>query len=124
MTPSELERAIEAKEIEARRIRGGPWRLTWESLADFALSRWTLLAVTSYLGRQAPQVFPPMALPRMMTVYLPDYQVRMLFSLALRHDADPDTILSNHLLDLAASVAEEMEAELPGFTAAMHFPEK
>ena len=75
MTAPELRKFIDLGCLEVEPYSGG-WRVTWEHLAAFALWKWTYLIVTTELGSDVTKVFPPMALPRFATFYLPDYQLR------------------------------------------------
>jgi len=54
---------------------------------------------------------------------LPQYQIEMLQHLALQRGKSPDWVLTEHLNDLAASVAPAMEVNIPGFIAAMRWPD-
>ena len=116
-----------AKDVRAGAIdgfeRNGSWRLSWSQVAELAFQKWGLRVIIEELGEQAA-VIPALAQPRALTVYLPEYQARMLNVLAADVSKSIDDYLAGHLLDLAASVADSMEARAPGFNAAMHFPMK
>jgi hypothetical protein len=126
--PAELQRLAELHEIDAYHSneKGGAreWRFRWPAVADIVLRKCGLVGVAAELGADIIKVFPAMALPRMMTFVLPEYQLRMLCYLAAKEGTDAEGFLQNHLLDLASAHLEELEAAYPGFTKALHFPEK
>ena len=87
------------------------------------MQRWSISVILGELGERASELLPPLLLTRKLTVTLPSYQVEMLQRLARRKRMKTDAFLADHLLDLAGSVAEEMERSVPGFMEAMRFPD-
>jgi hypothetical protein len=95
----------------------------WREIAYLAVQRWGLLTIASALGAERSRVLPALVLPRVCTLTLPVFEIEMISALARRDGISRDAFLSNYLLDLAGTAAEEMEVELPGFTQAMRWPD-
>lgn len=123
MSQREILRRIQAGEIEAREQRG-QYLVAWPEIASLAIVKWSLAVITSELGERAKDALPPLVQPRQFVTLLPACQVEMIYRLARRAGTTPDSFLSNHLLDLAASEAETIERELPGFIDAMRWPDE
>ena len=87
------------------------------------MQRWSIVVIEGELGERAPELLPPLLITRKLTLTLPGYQVEMLQRLARRRRVTIDAFLTDHLLDLAGSVAEGMERAVPGFIEAMRFPD-
>lgn len=114
-------RGIKAGEYLATRRRG-EYRFKWSELALIAMAKWPLTAIHSALGADAPQALPPLLLLQELNLHLPAYQVLMVHRLAERRSLDVDSYLADYFLDLAGSEAPTLDAEIPGFAAAMRFP--
>lgn len=121
-TSRELVAKIEKGEVEARQVKGD-WMIRWPEVAMLAVEKWGLAHISAELGEKGAKYLPPLVRSRQLTVNLPAYQVVMLERLAAREGVTAEAFLSGHLVDLAASVAEEMEKELPGFLEALRYPE-
>jgi len=113
---------IKSGEIVARR-EGGVHFIRWPEIATLAMQRWSISVIESELGERSSELLPPLLLTRKLTMALPGYQVEMLQRLARRKRMTIDAFLADHLLDLAGSVAEEIDRTLPGFIEAMRFPD-
>jgi hypothetical protein len=98
--------------------------LLWPEVASLAVEKWGLAAIAYVLGNRTDEALPQLVRPCAIVVSLPAFQVEMLVRLARRGRKSLDAFLSSHLLDLAGSIAETIEAELPGFTAAMRWPDE
>jgi len=118
----EIIRRIEVGEIEGRRV-SGEYTIRWSDVATLAFDASSLNAIVEELGDDTPRAIPSLVQPRPIMLTLPAYQVEMLQRLAHRRSTSADWVLTEHLADLAASVAAEMEANIPGFTAAMRWPD-
>jgi hypothetical protein len=112
---------IRAGEYLARPERGA-YRFTWSELAHIAMTTWPLPIIHDALGPDAIRALPRLLLLQDLRVHLPGYQVLMLHRLAQRASVDLDSYLSNYFLDLAGAEVAALEADIPGFTAAMRFP--
>lgn len=104
-------------------------RFRWEDVAHLALERWTPRQIAGALQRSGfAHALPPLNHVRAITIELPEYQIRLLRFLAEEQrakDGAPRTasdILEYELAAIASECASEMEARLPGFTLAAHFP--
>ena len=123
MSQREIVRRVKAGEMEARERRG-QYFVPWPEIGSLAMEKWSLAVIASELGERAKDTLPPLVQPRQFVTLLPVYQVEMIFRLARRAGTTPDAFLANHLLDMAASEAEAMERELPGFIDAMRWPDE
>ncbi len=112
---------IRAGEYLARRERG-EYRFTWSELAHIAMATWPLPVIHDALGLDAVRALPRLLLLQDLRVNLPGYQVLMLHRLAQRDSIDVDSYLTNYFLDLASAEVVALDAEIPGFMAAMRFP--
>ena len=80
--------------------------------------------IVEHLGADVERGVPESVRPCPVTFHLPSYQVAVIEALARRNGVDADTFLSDHLLDLAASHAEELAEEIPDLAAAIAFPDE
>ena len=121
MTPAALKR--EARDDRAEEFRAGrAWRFPWRWIACLALQRWTLAEIHEALGANAANALPPLLALRTVTVRLPEYVVRALELIAADGRQTVDDVLSYELVELAGTVADEMEPRIPGFRQAYLFP--
>lgn len=112
---------IKGGEYVAQRERR-EYRFTWSELAHIAMAKWPLPVIHDALGADAALALPPLLLLQELRVRLPAYQVLMLQRLADLARVDIDSYLANYFLDLAGSEVATLDAEIPGFKAAMRFP--
>lgn len=115
-----LNAEIEARDLEA--VTEGNALLPWKEVAYLALRTWPLQTIFDALGSEAPSHLPDLLRPTSITVTLPSYQVRMLEVLARDQQLDFSTYLQLHLLDLASAESPFLAEQIPGFSAAFHFP--
>jgi hypothetical protein len=118
-----LNEKAERGDFEVSRNPDGSYFLTWAQLAFAAMQQWPLAVIFEELGKDAAKVMPELLRPQRVVYNLPEYQAKLIAALARRSGVDADTFLSDHLLDLAAVHAEELEDEVPGFREAMMFPD-
>ena len=87
--------------------------------------RWTVLEIHDALGTKANSVLPRLLRPvTMRELRLPEYQVRLLETLAQHEGVSVEAYLYGALLHLEVDRdPAEVERLLPGFTEAMRFPE-
>jgi hypothetical protein len=106
---------------------GGPRRalVPWSELAAAAMLRWTVVQIHDALGSEANAVLPRLFRPaELKRVRLPEYQLRLLETLAQNAGMDLDDYLYGALLSLeVAADPETMEKLLPGFNEAIRFPD-
>ncbi len=86
------------------------------------MAKWPLPVINDALGSEAVRALPPLLLLQELRVRLPAYQVVMLHRLAELESVDVDSYLANYFLDLAGSEVTLLDGEIPGFKAAMRFP--
>ena len=112
---------IKAGEYLASRRRG-EYRFTWSELAHIAMAKWPLAIIHDALGLDAVRALPRLLLLQELRVQLPAYQVLMLHRLADRLSLDVDSYVADYLLDLASAEVMSLDTEIPGFKAALRFP--
>jgi hypothetical protein len=118
----EMKEAIGAGEIELTTTGSGK-ALRRETVMAKALELWWYEAIEGALGRQAPRVLPPDIRTRTLRTRLPRYQIAMLQYLAEREQTSVGDILSRLLDDVANDRSEELTSAIPGFGAALAWPE-
>jgi hypothetical protein len=103
-------------------------RLPWAAVADLALRKWSHEAIYDALGDQAAEFLPPLLMVETVTVRLPAFLVRMLEHFARRERCTVGEALTKELFDVAEATnmanPEGMERLIPGFYAALCFPEE
>lgn len=97
----------------------------WSDLASAAMLRWNVMQIHDALGSEANRVLPRLLRPvEMKRLRLPEYQVRLLETLAQDAGVSMEEYLFESLLHLETVLSpEELERLLPGFTEAMRFPD-
>lgn len=117
---------LHAEVRRKRRQLGGPRHslIAWQELASAALVRWTVVQVHDALGEEANRVLPRLLRPvTLKELRLPEYQVRLLESLAKNDGVTIEEYIYRALLHLEVAADPEMvERLLPGFREAMEFP--
>lgn len=111
---------IRAGEYVAHREQRA-YHFSWSELAHIAMAKWPLPVIHDALGADAARALPALLLLQELRIRLPAYQVLMLRRLADLESVDVDSYLANYFLDLACSEVIILEAEIPGFKAAMRF---
>lgn len=110
-----------------RRQLGGPRHalMPWSELASAAMLRWTVLQIHDALGSAANDVLPRLFRPaELKAVRLPEYQLRLLETLAQNAGVSLEEYIYSALLVVeVAAEPEVMEKLLPGFTEAIRFPD-
>lgn len=116
-------------DVQVRRKRrqlGGPRHalVSWNELASAAMLRWTVMQIHDALGKEANRTLPSLLRPvELKAVRLPAYQVRLLETLAQNAGVSVEQYVYTSLLGLeVAASPETLEQMLPGFTAAIQFP--
>jgi hypothetical protein len=100
-------------------------RLPWREVIFIAFRVWPLAVIFSVLRRRPSSRPPKLLSPKTVEVTLPDYQIRMLKALARREHISLSTFLQFHLLDLESAADHDLlEGEIPGFSAAMRWPDE
>lgn len=115
--------------VEVRRKRkqlGGARHslVKWNELASAAMVRWNIMQIHEALGEDANRVLPRLLRPvTLKSLRLPEYQVRLLETLAQDSGVSVDEYVFTALLNLeTAGDPDEIEKLLPGFKDAIEFP--
>jgi hypothetical protein len=103
--------------------------LPWDDVAALAQERWTPRMIDGALDIDRIGVIPPLNRVYHVDAFLPLYQIRLLHYLAetqrggIRARLNASDILERQLLDLANTLdAAEVDAAIPGFSTALHYP--
>ena len=109
-----------------RRQLGGPRRalIPWGEIASYSLVRWNMMQIHDALGEEANSVLPRLLRPvEVKSLRLPEYQVRLIETLAKRDGVSFEEFILGALLHLEiANDPEELEKLVPGLKEAMRFP--
>jgi hypothetical protein len=124
----EIAAAINAGEVQPSEVGEG-LVLPWDDVAQLALRRWTPRMIDGALDVVHRDAVPRLNRVRQIQVQLPLYQIRLLHVLAEQRRAgfrgrlNASDVLEFELLEVALSAdADEIEAEIPGFRAALQYP--
>jgi hypothetical protein len=127
-TDADMTDAIDAGEITPVR-QDEAVVFSWDDVASLALRRWTLRMIDGALDVVHRNAVPRLNRVRQIQVQLPLYQIRLLHVLAesrrarFRGRLNASDVLEYELLEVALSEnAAELEAEIPGFGAALQYP--
>jgi hypothetical protein len=127
---TEAEITVAVDEGSVTPVLGGDAPLfSWDDVVLLALRRWTPRMIDGALDAVHRDVVPVLNRVKQIAVHLPLYQIRLLHVLAemrgagFRGRLNASDILEHELVELAMSVdADEIDAEIPGFRAAIHYP--
>lgn len=119
---SEMTAAISAREIEPMYTCSGK-AIKREDIAAKALELWPVETIEEALGSKAKSTLPEAIRTRELRARLPRYQLAMLEYIAEREQTTIGRVLSRELDDLANARAEELSSAIPGFSAALAWPE-
>jgi hypothetical protein len=84
---------------------------------------WSQEAVEAALGDEVAAAIPELLRLTELEVRLPRLEVIALEWVAAREGRAVDAVLASELLDFVSAHAEWLEQELPGFAAALAWPE-
>jgi hypothetical protein len=118
----EMADALAAGEITSMPAPGGQWICREELLAK-AMELWPLETIEEALGLDADTALPAALRLADLRTRVPRYHLAMLIYLAARHGTSIRDVLIRSLDDLASLHAEELSAMVPGFAAAVAWPE-
>lgn len=118
---TEMNQALAAQEIDVTAACSGK-AIAIEEVAAKALELWPLETIEDALGKDAALVLPADVRTRKVVAHLPRYQVQMLVHLAAARDTTVGHLLSLSLDDLASEHLQELDATIPGFADAFHWP--
>lgn len=114
--------AIATGEIVLMETPLGKW--IWrEELMAKELELWTREVIEAALGAEADAVLPHAARLAELGARIPRYQLAMLTYLAELQQTTVSDVLTRELEDVASEHAEELSAVVPGFGAALAWPD-
>jgi hypothetical protein len=114
--------AIHAGEIDTNVTPFARW--VWrEELMAKAIEQWPLDAIEEALGEHAARILPPALRSCELRARVPRYQVAMLEHIAEKESTTISAVLTRELEDFASAHAEELSAVIPGFAAALEWPD-
>ena len=121
-TRGQMNDAISSGDVELMTTPLGKW--FWrEEMISKALETWPLDEIEEALGADADRVLPSALRTRELRVRLPRHHVAMLEYRAEQEDTSVSGVLARELDGIASAHAEELLAVLPGFAAAMAWPD-
>lgn len=97
-------------------------RVPWSDLVSFGMDFWSQEVVEEALGDGAA-VIPELLRLTNLEVRIPRLEVVALERVAARDGKSVDTVLARELLDFASANSWWLEREVPGFLAALAWPE-
>ena len=122
MTKREVEEWIDSGELEPVDTDAG-LAVPWVELVSFAMGIWPQEAVEDALGASVVDVLPELLRLAELEVRIPKIEVVTLERLALRDRSSVSDVLARQLRDLVSEHSEWLSAEIPGFAAALAWPE-
>lgn len=121
-TRGEMTAAIAAGEVVLMQTPLGKW--VWrEELMAKALERWTREEIEEALGADADSVLPRAVRLAELRARIPRYQLTMLEHFAEQRQTTVSDVLTHELEGVASEHAEELSGAIPGFAAALAWPE-
>jgi hypothetical protein len=122
MDAREVQRWIEVGELA--NVEGGDGqRLSWPELVSFAMDFWSQELVEEALGADVAGVLPELVRLTNLEVRIPRLEVVALERVAARDGKSVDHVLARELLDFASAHSPWLDGEVPGFLAALAWPE-
>src|SRR5215203_4171669 len=97
--------------------------LPWVELVSFAMDFWSQEVVEAALGLELADAIPELLRLTELEVRIPRIEVVALERLAVREGKPLSAVLARELRDLVSVHAAWLSREVPGFAAAMAWPE-
>jgi len=121
-THAEMKAAIANGEIELMTTPLAKW--VWrQELISKAVELWPLDVIEEALGDDAARVMPEAIRTCELRARVPRYQVAMLHHMADRDATTVSAVLTRELEDVANAHAEVLSSIIPGFAAALEWPD-
>lgn len=98
-------------------------RLSWGELASFGMDLWAQEAIESALGADLADAVPELLRLADLEVRIPHLEILALERLADRDGKSVDAVLARQLLDVVSANSEYLATTIPGFTAALRWPQ-
>jgi hypothetical protein len=96
---------------------------SWGELASFGMDFWSQEAIESALGTDLADAIPELLRLADLEVRIPRLEILALKHLADRDGKSVDTVLARELLDVVSANSEYLATAIPGFTAALRWPQ-
>ena len=119
---AEMNDAIAAGEVELMETPFGKWFWREELMAK-ALEQWPREVIEEALGEDAERVLPRAVRLAVLRARVPRYQVAMLEYFAERDRTTVSAVLTSELDHVASAHSPELTLAIPGFRAALAWPE-
>ena len=97
--------------------------LSWGELADFGMGFWPQEAIEAALGADLADAIPELLRLADLEVRIPRLEILALERLADRDGKSVDAVLARELLDVLSANSEYLATAIPGFTAALRWPQ-
>jgi hypothetical protein len=95
----------------------------WAELVSFAMDFWDQAEVEAALGAELPNVLPDLLQLADLEVRIPRLEIVALERMAVRDGRSVDAVLARELRDLVSAESAWLVSEIPGFAAALSWPE-
>lgn len=118
----EMTDAIATGEIDLMTTPLGKWVSRQELMAK-VLELWPREVIEEALGADAEEVLPHEVRLAVLRARIPRYQLAMLEYFSEQHRTTVSEVLSRELEGVASAHAEELSAVVPGFAAALAWPD-
>jgi hypothetical protein len=97
--------------------------LPWEELVSFGMEFWSQEVVEEALGAELAQAIPELLRLTELEVSIPRMEVVALERVAAREQRSVSSLLARELRDFVSVHSEWLSGEVPGFAAALAWPE-
>jgi hypothetical protein len=101
--------------------------LSWGELASFGMDFWPqeapMKAIAAALGADLADAIPELLRLAGLEVRIPRLEILALERLADRDGKSVDAVLARELLDVVSAHSEYLATAIPGFTAALRWPQ-
>ena len=95
----------------------------WAELVSFAMDFWDQADVEAALGAELADVLPELLQLDDLAVRIPRLEIAALERMAVRDGRPVDAVLARELRDLVSAESHWLAKEIPGFAAALSWPE-
>jgi hypothetical protein len=95
----------------------------WEELVSFAMDFWDQADVEAALGAELADILPELLQLDDLAVRIPRLEIAALERIAVRDGRSVDAVLARELRDLVSAQSHWLANEIPGFAAALSWPE-
>jgi hypothetical protein len=95
----------------------------WAELVSFAMDFWNQAEVEAALRAELADVLPELLQLDDLAVRIPRLEIAALERIAVRDGRSVDAVLARELRDLVSAQSHWLANEIPGFAAALSWPE-